>query len=293
DRMRSAMGYNVRKNWVESFTLMVTRPIVILPFIIVAFLEGIALELVYFSPRRPISYLVNPLVKKFFGEGFVHYPGSLLLLPKLFYYAQVAIYLLVGALLAAITVAMVRNLRMGLPLKANALIKNALKRYTSFLTYALVLVALMFLVKKVEVYVFVRVFRKLAIHLPQIIVEMSPFMLALLLFLSSIILQVFLLLVIPIIVMEKKMILKAFWGSIVLGFRNFLSIFALISVPFMIYLPIVLLRTGSDKIIAKTFPEVNILIAAASTIVTVFVECFIMICGSHFLLDKEGTKVKK
>ena len=231
------MSYNIRKNWVESFGLMVSKPVVILPFIIIAFLEGLALELIYFSSRKPLTNIAAPIIRKFFGEAFVHYPGNLIILPKLFYYAQVVIYVFCGVLLTAITVNIVKNIKTNLPLKRNVLIKNAFTRYLSFFVFGVIMIALMFLLKKVDVFIFTKGMGLVSKHLPQILIKLAPFGLVIFLFLSNIILQVFFVLVIPIIVIKKSLILKAFWESIVLGFRNFLSIFTLIFLPFLIYFP--------------------------------------------------------
>lgn len=287
------MSYNIRKNWVASFGLIIEKPIVILPFIIIAFLESLALELIYFSSRKPLSYIVNPIIRKFSGEVFVHYPGNLLILPKLFYYAQIVIYIFIGVLLTAVSVNIVKNIRMTLPLKAKALINNAFRRYISFFVFGAVVIVFMLLLKKVDIFIFAKGMGLVSKHLPQILLKLSPFILTLFLFLSNIILQTFLVLAVPIIVIKKESLFKALGSSINLGWRNFVTIFTLIFLPFLVYLPITLLKTGSSRLINKTFPEINLYIAAAGIILTALVECFVVVCASQFLLDKEEAKIKK
>ena len=281
------MAYNIRKNWVSSLDLIKSNPIVLFPFIIGAFFEGLALELIYFSARRPLSFIVGPIIRKFFGEGFNHYPAHLLLLPKLFYYAQLVIYASVGIFLMAIAVNMVKNIRMKLPVKTAALVKNALKRYLSFFVFAVIMVALMFLLKKADTFIYVKAMRFLSRFMPQIVNKLFVIGLSLFLFFSNIILQVFFVLVVPIMVIQKKSLLKALGRSIYLSLRNFFSILALIILPFLLYLPITLIKGGSGVLIDKTFPEINLYLAGAGIIIAVFIECFITVCASQFLLDKE------
>jgi len=257
-----------------------------MPFIITAFLEGLALEVIYFSPRRPLANLFNPVVRKFFGPAFVHYPGNLLVLPKLFYYAQVAVYIFIGVFLMSIAVNIVKNIRQGLPLRADALVKNATRSYLSFFVFGLIMIGAMLLLKKVDIFIFTKFLNLVSAHLPQVLLKLSPYILTLFLFFSNIILQTFLVLTIPIIVIEKGVVLTAVVRSIGLGFRNFISIFTLISLPFLIYLPITLLKTGAAKLVDKAFPEMNLYIAILGIILTVFMECFIVVCASQFLLDK-------
>ena len=74
---------------------MVKRPIVILPFFIIAFLEGLALELIYFSSRKPLLFIAGPIIRKFSGEPSLHYPINLVKLPRFVYYGQIFIYIVV------------------------------------------------------------------------------------------------------------------------------------------------------------------------------------------------------
>ncbi|MFC1699696.1 hypothetical protein ACFL1I_07065 [Candidatus Omnitrophota bacterium] len=281
------MKYSVRKTWADSFNLLRTNPVVILPFLIIAFLEALALEIIYFAPRKPLAYLFSPVIRKMFGEPFNHYPSNFLAMPKLFYYAQVAIYILVGVLLTAISIGMVKNVRERLPLKAKALIKNALKRYLSLFTYGLVVIILVVILKRADGIVFTKAVKLLIKYLPQGFVKIIPFLSTVFIFLTNLLLQTFLILTVPIIVIRKKMFIKALGQSIILGLKNFRSVFSLIFLPLMIYLPVALLKTGAPKIMDQTFPEMNLFIEGFGIVLTVLVECFIVVCAANFLLDKE------
>ncbi len=270
------MSYNIRKNWVSTCGLMLRQPIVMLPFIVVAFLEALALEFIYFSPRKPISFLVNPIVRKFSGELFVHYPGNLIILPKLFYYAQLVIYVFCGVFLTAIAVNIFKNIKMGLPLKTKALVKNALSRYPAFFGYGLIMVTLILIIGRLDKLPFLK--------LPLLGMILD-------LFLINVVMQTFLILVVPIIVTKKKSLLKAVGGSICLGWRNFISIFGLIILPFVVFLPISILKSYSVRLIDKTFPEINLCLAAVGIIVTIFLDCFVFICAAQFLMDKMRPKL--
>ena len=105
------MKYSITKNWMSSLELMAKRPVVMLPFIIIAFLEGIALELIYFATRFPLSAVANPIIRKFFGEPLIHYPGNLLILSKLFYYTQIVLFASIGTTLTAMAVNMFKNIK--------------------------------------------------------------------------------------------------------------------------------------------------------------------------------------
>jgi hypothetical protein len=270
----------------DSFGLMVKQPLVIMPFVIIAFLECLALEAVYFSTRNPISVIANPIIRKFFGEQFLHYPAYLVLLPKLFYYSQLLIYIFAGALLTAIAVNIFKNIREGLPVRADAMIKNASKSYISFFGYAIIIVIVVLLLKKFDIFAFtkfVKVLSKIGIHASTQIYYAG---LTLVIFLSNIILQAFVLLTIPVMVIGRKRLIPALLQSISLGFRNFGTIATLIFLPFFVYLPITFLKSFSAELAEKTFPEINLYMTLLGIIVVVFLDCFIIICASRFLMDR-------
>jgi len=287
------MKYKIRKNWSETFGVMAKNPIILMPFVLIAFLELLALEFLYFSSRVPLSYIANPIIRKFFGEAFIHYPGNLVVLPRLFYYKQVAIYVFVGAFLTAVAVNIFKNIKGGLPVRAKAMIRNTLKSYISLLVYAILISVLVFFVQKADTFVFTKAMRLLSRLLKISIMPVYNIGFTLFLFLSNLMMQTFLIATIPIIVIERVSLLKAMARSIMLGLRNFLTIFALIFLPFFIYLPIILLKSFSTQIMDKTFPEISLYITVAGIVITIFLDSFAIIAVSQFLLDRKKSTAGK
>lgn len=287
------MKYHIRKNWIESFELIVKRPIIIMPFVIISFFECLALEFVYFSTRSPISLLMKPVIRKFFGDAFIHYPGNLMMLPKLFYYMQVAIYIALGVFLSAISINIFKNIKEGLPVKINALTKNAVKNYISFSLYGVLIVVMIFLFRKADVFLFTKMMKLIARFMPQI--PHGPFylLLTLFLFVSNILLQVFFLLTVPAIVIEKRSLISAVWRSLSLSIRNFFTVLPLVFLPFLAYLPVTILKVFSTQLIDKTFPEITFYVTLFGIATSAIVDCFVFICISQFLLDIQKVEGKK
>jgi len=280
------MKYGIRKNWLSTLEIMTKNPVIILPFIFIAFFECLVLEIVYFSARNPVAVVVGPIVRKFFGEGFLHYPSNLALLPKLFYYGQVVIYVFIGVFLTAISVNIFRNVREGLPVTAKAMVRNALKRYLAFFVYGIVGIVLLTLTQKFGSFVFAKFARLLARSFPNLPLALYSGLFSTGHLLANIILQVFVVLTIPIIVIEKRPFLAAFFRSITTGFRNFFKIFLLIALPYLLYLPIITLRGDPARLIGNTFPEVTAIVTLIGIMAAPILDCFIIICASQFLIDK-------
>ncbi len=287
------MKYNIGKNWLSTFEVMVKKPAVLMPFIVIAFIEGIGLEIIYFAARGPLALAFNPIIKKFFGEAFLHYPGNIIVMGKSFYNLQLAIYIVLGAALSAVSVNIFRNIKEGLPLKTNALIKNAMKNYVSYFIYGIVVIALIFIAKKVDGFII----RHLVSVISRIGFLAKPlvyFMLNIaILFFTNILLQILIVLTVPLIVLRKLNIFKALWTGMLTGILNLRTLFVLLMLPFMVYFPISTLKGFSGQLSDKFFPEVNVLITAVGIILTVFCDSFVILSASQFVLDIKSAEEKK
>ncbi len=272
------MANSIKKIWVAAYDVMVKRPIVLLPFVFIAFLETFALEILYFFPRKPLSYIFNPVVEKFFGEAFVHYPGCIVILPRLFYFAHVLVYAFFGVCLMAVSVDICKNVRLGLAVKINSLFDNATKRYISFLAFGLIIANLVILIGRAD----------------QLFLHRLPHLLAIaVMFSLNVILYTLLISTVPLMVVTNEPLFKALAKSITLAWRNFFKLFFLILFPFLVYLPVAILKSYSFQLIDKTFPEINILITIAGIILAIFLDCFIILCATHFVMYKDKELAKK
>ena len=270
----------------SSFELIVKKPILFAPFLVLAFFEGIVLELIYFSSRKPLAHIASPIISKFFGDRFIHYPGSLVVLPKLFYFAQLLVYVFIGVLLFAIAVNMVKNITSKLPIKTNALIKNASKRYVSFVLYGFLTAFLILLLTKFNGFLLSKVYALLSQQYPNATRTLTFYLTPPFFFITTVIVQVFMMMLIPAIVIGEKGFLKALLASLSSGLRNFLPLFVIVFVPYLLYFPISLLKGFSVKLISMSFSEVTLIIAIIGIILSIPVNCFLMVCASNFYLDR-------
>jgi len=284
------MTSSVKQNLLATLGLIVKRPIVLLPFTIFAFFELLTLELFYFSSGWPLSLVIGPVVRKFYGERFVHYPGNLFVLPQIFYYAQIFLYIVVGVFLTAIAVNVFRNIQKNLPLKPDALIKNSLKRYPAFLLYGIVIVACWVLMRKADVFILSRFFAFAVKSYPNAVPRLGPFITPVFIFFTNVVLHAFFVLTVPIIVIQQRSFLRALGSSIRLGGRYFFVLFTLVFLPYVVYLPLSLVKSFSARIAVLTFPEMNAVITAAGVILALFVDCVVVLSASRFLLERESLK---
>lgn len=279
------MKYNIRKNWISASDTLLKKPVILTPFIIIGFLECLVLEVAYFSVRFPLSKVFAPVIKKFFGEAYLHYPASLAMLPKLFYYGQTLVYVFISVFLVASAIQIYVNIRTGHPVILKAILKSTAKRYLSFAGYGLIYVVLMHISERGEGFLSFKGLGYISRHFFKISSETYSIITANALFFTFVVVQSFIALTLPIIIIEKKSLFKAIIGSVAVSARNFIKIFCLIVVPFLLYMPMILMNAFLLDIMDKTFPEVSFYITLLNIIITVVIDCFIMVSVTQFLLD--------
>jgi hypothetical protein len=287
------MKNTTRQIWLEAFRTMVEEPAILMPFVIVAFLEGLCLIIVSFFPSPPLSLVFAPIIRKFFGEAYLHYPNNLVLLSTLFYYIDTLTYAFVAIALSAISVNIFKNIKMRIPYTITALIRNTLKKYVSFLLFGLLMVFLLIFLKRVDTFLYNKIMRFAAEFAPNAARRFYPVGLMLLLYVSNIVIMVFFVCTIPLMVLQKKRLFKALLRSVYLGLRHFFQIFALLFVPFLVYFPLILLKNWTEVLMAKTFPEITLVIMGAGILVTIFIDCFMLMTACQFIIVKEKQAIVK
>lgn len=280
------MSFSIRKNWSSTFELIVSHPQLLIPFALIAFLEAIGLEILYFIPRNPFVNLMGPIIRKFYGEAFLHYPGNLYILPKLFYYAQIVVYVIAGVVLSAVTVNMVKNYRTKVAVNAKALANNAAKRYPAYLLFGILVIALSILIRRADTFLFHKSMIRAAAHFPQLVQKAGPIALMLTLFFAHVLLNTLMILTIPILVIKRSSLIRAVGESLHLGIRYFFTVFATILVPYALYLPVLFLKSFPVPIANQLFPEMVLVITAIGIVVSLFVECFIIVSITQLFMER-------
>jgi len=112
-----------------SVDTLFNNPIILFPFLTTGFIQLLILEMLYFSPRFPLAGFFNPIVKTLWGEKFIHYPHNIVILPKLFQYFQVPIYIFISSFLIAAAVMIISDLNNGKKGDFLSACREALKHY--------------------------------------------------------------------------------------------------------------------------------------------------------------------
>ncbi len=279
---------SIKSRWLDTIDVLASNPVLLTPFIVTALLEGLAMLFIYYMPREPLKHIFNPIIQKVFGETFVHYPGSMLLFSRLLFYARMAIFVFAGAFLAGVAINMFRSAKDGRPIRIEQAFKNAAGKYASFMGYGLIAFVLVTAIKHVDMFLLKKIFRLFFGYMPGVTSEWFNLFAQIFLFFTVILAQCFIISTLPVITLKHRRLFAALGVSVRHGLRNFFTMFGLIFLPYLIYLPLTLARSTPLRLVEVTFPEINIVIAVVDTVAAVFIDCFIFLSVAAFFTENSG-----
>lgn len=270
-------------------TIMLNK-IIFLPFCIVAFAQLLVLEVLYFMPRFPLKIFFGPIVSKLWAESYLHYPLNLVLLPKIFQYVQIPIFIL----LSSYCIAVLCNIIYSINNNKSISIKNVFKETSSRYVHVVVAAMISYLLVMVLINTYgLAVNRALQIQsesgifyiLKRIVLDGSPFFSLMI----SVTVTVLFAYVIPIIVLEQKRLFSAIINNFKSLWGNFWFTYIVVLVPSLFFVPVLLLR--KSVAVNSMLPEVNVLMIVLSVIVSAVIDTIIYTSiTSIYLLKREENK---
>ncbi|MBN1870058.1 MAG: hypothetical protein JW847_05745 [Candidatus Omnitrophica bacterium] len=273
-----------------TFNSFFTHPIILFPFITIAFIQILVLEILYFSPRFPLSAFFNPIIQTLWGEAFIHYPNNFIILPKLFRNAQLSLYLFVSSFLIAVAISIISAINDNRKIKFSKACRDVLSQYVHVFIAALLTLGVFWGFFRAYNLLVVRVLQIKSAEgifpvIKTIVIEGAPYFN---LIIGALVTTLFAF-VLPLIVIDKRKIFSA----VLLNFRylwgSFWLVAALVVAPVLLYVPVLMLRGNAAGIAQATFPEAGALILAAGILVTMFIDAMIYTAITMFyLLKKES-----
>ena len=262
--------------WGGVIGILRKRPGVVVPFVVGAVFSGIALWVLYLAPVRPISIVLAPPIKAFFGEKFLHYPFNIFLLPKLFYYAQLALGATTGVLITGLAIGMFKNAYREKGLSGKDNLVNSFKRYFALFGVWVIMFSLSFLSRKLTN----RLFSGLS---PQLLGALLTHTIAMFV-------QIVFVYAMPIIIIENRKFLGALKQGLLFFKKFFLTSIILTMVPAFFYFPMVVLGRYLPKLISKFSPEVVLAFLGLSILMIFVVDILIALPPTLLFLREKGKK---
>lgn len=277
---------SVKKAYKYTVQYLQNNPLIFLPFIIFAIFELIALIILYLSPRMPLRLLLGPPISTFWTERFLHYPANFLLLPKLASLSRMVLSIFLGSLLTGMAIFMIYDVYNKKHIKLKTSFRSALKKYLYLFTIVFILLFLFYILKKIITIGLAKYFiagnQRLLFLKPKI--WLGPIFLCLN-FIFAIFIQSSFIYAIPILLIENDKLIKSIIKSFVLFKKFFIPTLILISLPMLIYIPIIVLEYKTAFLINKLFPEFILLVLFLGIIIaSLIIDPLISISTTLFYL---------
>ena len=216
--------------WRMTFGLFKQNPNLLIPFLLVGLVDVFLLFMVYLAPQPPLSVLLGPPIKVFWGERFLHYPFNLLLVPRLFDIAHIISTAMIGVLMTGAAVRMLKEADGGIKPDFGLGLSKSLRVYLKLLVIWLVMFGLASVVFKALPAIFH--FKQRAVSL---IVSGAGFLI-------NILIQAIFIYAIPAVIIEERKIWPAIKRSVSFCQSAFLPTLVLVGLPMLIYIPMLILK---------------------------------------------------
>ena len=258
--MASSHWNLVARAWSETFQIVRAQRILFMPLGISAAVKTTILGVALIVPFPPFSNLFAPAVRYFWGDLYLHYPYHLALASRWFKQTDLLIPILLEGLLIGTTAVLTRHLLMKHHTKPRQVFAETFRRYPAITLLTVLDVFLTMLCAQLSTRPVGLLFQKL---LPSWWAQsfLGPlFVLAVVVTVVSAAVESLLILAIPACVVEGRSTLRALAHSVQTGLRAYGWIFLTVLAVTLFYLPVLLIRHGSTRLVESPWPESILLV---------------------------------
>lgn len=242
----------------ETKDVVLKNPVVLLLFFILSIIDLISFVVLFLSHSFPFSKVLAPIIRRFWGDRFLHYPDNLFLLPKLCGYAHVLMLSTFGLIVTAIVIKLIQNQIENTKVTALEAAGIGLKKYFWLaLTWVSSFFALRFIGRGLTGFIG-----------DSVLVQIVVFWFVFLLF-QSLISFIF-----PAIVTAQRGFIRPVLTGLVTAIKNYGLLIKLLFVPVGISVGISFMKAFAPAYI-KINPEIIIFVMVFSIFVSVAVDLYI------------------
>jgi hypothetical protein len=277
--------------WKSVIDLIISGPVVLVPFCLLAVVETITLYILACSPHFPVNIILAPPIRNIWGQIYLHYPFIYELLPRMFYYAKLVLGVLIGSITSGMAVLIVFHLKNKEAVDLKKVFSSVLKRYVSLFILTLLLYASAhYLMHQPSVLLlkYFRVHRKLLFLGPMFWFNM---VLPVGGYLMTIVFQALFVYAVPYIVLKGKKFLAALVSGIGLFFKLALKTLLVIIVPMLLFIPITMMKDHMAFLADRFGPEaIGVILFIGVLVGTIVVDALVTVATTLFFIEATHEK---
>ena len=267
-----------------------SSPKVWVPLLILGAIHLTIVYLLFLFPRPPVQLVLGPIIKRFFGQTYLHYPFNFVILPYLVKICrQFLAVFLDFYFLAAFAVLGLSFWRRN-TLELRTAFSEPLRKLLPLLTYSILIIVLVFALRRVPPYVFNYIYSKNMVTQEQLdFSNMINLILRYTMEFFATLLKTFFVFTIPYLVLEGRGLLASIDRSFQLALKNFFTTFFLLLVPTALIFGLEQFIKTPQSLIESHYPEMVFQILLATEALNVLF-CFLLMFPIVGIYSKnEGT----
>jgi len=270
------------------------HPVVLFPFCLMGFVQLLILELLFFAPREPLASFFGPLIHRFADDIYLHYPYNFVLLERWYSSGnlQIPVFVLLNSFLIGSVIVIIHAINEHQKVRISQIFRRTLGRYVHLVMASVILVGVLYGLSHGYGLLIQRAaqIRSTTGHfflIKQFVIQGWPYVKLLISCLTTTLLAF----TFPLIVLERKNVFSAFFLNFARYYKAFGTIFAVILLSSLLYVPILLLKTYRQWYESIMIPELWVVIPVMGMIVMLFVDALqVAAVTTYYLFDREASQ---
>jgi hypothetical protein len=273
----------------NALSTLCSHPEILFPFLLYAFIELLVFEIIYFSPRYPLSSFFGPIITRMEGEVFLHYPYNFILLTKWFQKAQIPLYILFYGFFLSAAIKVIDTINQNKTIVFRTIFTKAFTAYVH--VFCAIFLIVLIKIGITSLYALV-IKRALIIRstsgifylIKRLVIEGTPYYNLIFTALSMTILAY----MIPIILVEGKKVWAAFLLNFKYLWKSFWCTFFIMFLPTLLYSPVILLKANGKIFETIGIPELWGLTLVIGLLISIFIGALQFTATTMLYLLKKG-----
>ena len=269
--------------WIEATRLVRTQPALLLPLGLAAAAKLLMVIVSLVAPFTPFSKLLAPVVRYFWGEIYLHYPYHLALATRWFRKSDLFFPILFEGFLVGMTAYLCRQVLTNHVPKPRQAFSETFRRYP-----ATVLIATTSVVVALVSARLLLIPVQLGLRFVPVVAHSTfgaAFSIAIITLVIAAALEAFFTFSIPACILDNRSWFRAIGRSVRTAVRSYGRIFLTILAVSLAYLPFIMLRQGSARLVTSAWPESILLVYIGRILISWVVGTLLAVWSTIYLLN--------
>ncbi len=284
---RISQGALIKRSWVGAFDVIFGANKIVIPFFVIVLLELIGIAALFIAIQPPLVKYITPIVMRFWGQQFLHYPFNLLLLSQLFNYLQIVLAVVIGTFASGLTISNVFQYSQTEQFSYKISFKKTLFKYVNLIIITILVFFAIKFAYSIEKKVLIKIMMKGQSFLGLRREDWSMLFMVFGVIAAGFVQSLFVFTHTAIMI-DNKNFITAIFRNIAFVFKNLFAACVLVIIPLLTYIPVTLLKGNLFELMRRTTPEIVFAVLVLGVFISFFINVLITISTTNAYLLIRG-----